>query len=265
MKIQEVQVKSILCKSKIPGVDYAINPYIGCSHDCKYCYATYMLKYANHENDDWGTFVDVRINAVDTLPKNLDKLNGKTISFGTATDPYQYIERKYRITRKLLEKLKDSGANIGITTKSKFILDDLELLKSIKNLKVAISIGVTDEEIRKQLEPGTCSIDEKIECLKKLYENGIYTVVFIAPFFPFITDYKKLIELTKDFVDEYWFEDITVYDRIKINFIEFLKNNKKFVKPYNDFYKNKYKNWKKTKFEIQGFCDRNCVKYNIFW
>lgn len=265
MVIKEIEVKNILCKSKIPGVDFAINPYVGCVHDCKYCYATYMLKFAGHDNDVWGKFVDVRVNAVETLPSNLEKLQGKTIAFGTATDPYQSIERKYRITRKLLEKLKDFDINIGITTKSNIILDDLDLLKQIKNIKVFISLGIYDDNIRKQLEPFASSVDERVKVLKTLHENGISTVLFMAPFFPIITDYKKIILDTKDFVDEYYFEDITIYDRIKDNFVEFLKNNKEFVKPYNDFYKNKKKNWAKLKFEIQGFCDREGLKYQIFW
>ncbi|MGA9347530.1 MAG: hypothetical protein WBW48_01835 [Anaerolineae bacterium] len=91
--VKEIECKSILTKSGIEGVDYAINPYVGCSHGCVYCYATYMKRFTGH-TEEWGTFVDVRVNAAEVLAKQMKRAKRGNIASGTVTDPYQPLERK---------------------------------------------------------------------------------------------------------------------------------------------------------------------------
>ena len=98
MKITEVYCKNALSKSKISGMDYALNPYIGCEHGCVYCYAEFMRKYTNHK-EEWGEFVDVKINIVDRLRKQIKRTKPGTIMIGTVTDAYQPLEDKYQLTR----------------------------------------------------------------------------------------------------------------------------------------------------------------------
>ena len=105
MLIQKIDVKSVMTKSNLPVADYSVNPYVGCSHGCKYCYASFMKRFTNHP-EPWGSFVDVKY----WLEiKNPAKYAGKEAFIGSVTDPYQPCEAKYQRTRALLEQLQGSG------------------------------------------------------------------------------------------------------------------------------------------------------------
>ena len=99
MKIKEIKTKSIIVKSNLPDGDFVINPYIGCMHGCKYCYARFMKRFTGH-TEPLGSFVDIKINAPDLIPEGTNKYREKSIIISSVTDPYQPIEREYKITRK---------------------------------------------------------------------------------------------------------------------------------------------------------------------
>ena len=104
MIVREIECQSILTKSGIEVVDYALNPYVGCGHGCVYCYARFMKRFTGHK-EEWGEFVDVKINAAEVLARQMRRAKRGNIAFGTVTDPYQPLERKYEITRACLEVL----------------------------------------------------------------------------------------------------------------------------------------------------------------
>ena len=104
MKIKEIRAKSIIVKSNLPEGDFVINPYVGCQHGCKYCYVRFMKRFTGHQ-ESWGNFVDVKINAAELIPENTNKYRSKIITIGSVTDPYQLIEKKYKLTRQILKKL----------------------------------------------------------------------------------------------------------------------------------------------------------------
>ena len=104
VNIQEKSAKNVLTKSGLPGVDYVINPYVGCLHGCQYCYADFMRKYTKH-TEPWGKFSDIKINAPQALAKELHKIKGGTVMLSSVTDPYNPLERKYTLTRKILKVL----------------------------------------------------------------------------------------------------------------------------------------------------------------
>ena len=111
------------------------------------------------------------------------------------TNYYNSFEEKYQVTRKILEQLVNLECSIGISTKSKLILRDIELLKKCKNLKVSISIKALDENFKNDMDNAS-SIDDRFCILKELHNQGIYTVLFMSPIFPYITDFKNIIERT---------------------------------------------------------------------
>lgn len=136
IKIGRVETKSVMTKSNGPLGGYAVNPYVGCTHGCKYCYASFMKRFTGHQ-EEWGTFLDVK-----EWPeiKKPEKYAGQKVIIGTVTDGYLPQEETYGRTRKILGELKDSGADILICTKSDLVLRDLDLLKEI-NEKNRLSVS----------------------------------------------------------------------------------------------------------------------------
>jgi DNA repair photolyase len=184
MLIREKRVKSILSKSGIPGVDYCVNPYVGCSHACKYCYATFMKRFTGHK-EDWGTFVDVKVNAPEILNRELKRARAGHVMISSVTDPYQTaMEGKYKLTRQCLEALLPHRFSIGILTKSPLVLRDLDLLRQLKEVEVGFTVTTDRDEIRKLFEPNAPPIEARVQALKTLHENGIRTYAFIGPVLP---------------------------------------------------------------------------------
>ena len=123
--IKEIGVKSILIKSNLPVSDYSVNPYVGCTHGCKYCYASFMKRFTDHP-EEWGSFLDVKY-----WPKikHLERYAGKELFFGSVTDPYNPQEELYGRTHALLEQLHGSGIKLSIQTKSDLVLRDIDLIR----------------------------------------------------------------------------------------------------------------------------------------
>lgn len=186
MKVREITVKSALVRSRIPGIPWVINPYRGCSHGCRYCYAVFMKKYSPlGENQPWGEFVEVKKNIPEVLENELArKRKSDTVLLSSVCDPYQPLEKKYRLTRTCLKSLRAYGWEIRILTKSPLILRDLDILAYSLNARVGISVPTEDEEVRKTVEPNAPSIPNRIETLHKLRQAGIRTWAFIAPVLP---------------------------------------------------------------------------------
>jgi DNA repair photolyase len=178
-----MKAKSILTKSGIPGVNYCINPYVGCAHGCRYCYATFMKKYTGH-TEPWGRFVDVKINAPEILQKQLKRARKGRVLISSVTDAYQPIESKYKITRQCLEILLQSQFPVDILTKSPLVLRDIDLIKKFKDIEVGFTITTDDEKIRKVFEPHAPSIMTRIFALKTIHDNRINTYAFIGPVLP---------------------------------------------------------------------------------
>lgn len=194
--------KSILAKSKLPKVDYGCNIYVGCTHGCKYCYASFMRRFTNHANDEWGSFVDYKENAVTILKEEIKKKKGKhSVLLGSVTDCYQPLEKELRLTRECLEIFSEYEIEVSILTKSVLVLRDIDILKRIKNCEVGFSCGIGVDKMRCILEPGTASLDKRIAALKALHSQGIRTYAFIGPIIPGITDLSYIFSLIYRNVD----------------------------------------------------------------
>ncbi len=185
MVIKEVSAKTILSKSGIPGFDFCLNPYTGCTHACLYCYAVFMKKFTGH-TEEWGRFVDVKVNANKVLKRQVKKKGPVIIS--SVTDPYQPIEAKYKITRECLTTLLEYQFPVNILTKSPLLLRDMELFKNFNDIKVGVTITTDNDRIRKMFEPNAPPIEARLKALKTLKENGINTFVFIGPLLPMNPD-----------------------------------------------------------------------------
>ena len=158
---KEIQVKDYLTKSNLPSSDYVINPYVGCPHGCKYCYASFMKRFTGHK-EEWGTFIDIK-----RCDKkiNTKKLENKTVFLSSVTDCYNKFEEKYKITRRILKELINVNCNLNISTKSKLILRDIDLLKQMKNLTVSMSINTLDENFKNDMDNASL-IKERLSTLR---------------------------------------------------------------------------------------------------
>jgi DNA repair photolyase len=187
MRIRKVYARSILTRTRIRGIDYCLNPYVGCGHGCRYCYATFMKKFTGHD-DAWGTFVDVKVNAADLLKKALRRARKGEVIVSSVTDPYQPVEGTYRLTRACLELLTRSTLSISILTKSDLVVRDIDLLRKAENVEVGLTITTDSERMRKVFEPGSSSIKARIEALRRMHEADIPTYVFVGPILPMNPD-----------------------------------------------------------------------------
>ncbi len=263
MVVEDVtRVKDYLNKTKLTSLDYVINPYVGCPNKCLYCYAAYMSSFSKH-SEEWGEFIDIKRT---NKRINIFKIKNKKVMISTVTDPYNSYEQKYGTTRMIMEQLVRSEAFITVMTKSKLVLRDIDLFKKMKHVEIAISISMLDEQLKKKIEPYSSSIAERLETLKKLKQNGIRTIVFISPIIPQITDFKRIIEVTKDYTDEYWFDKLNLRSSFKTKMFGFINEEYPL---YNSIYENIY-NYKNSRYfddlseEIEQYCIKNNLEYKNF-
>lgn len=181
MIVKEVYARSILSKSKV--FDYTVNPYIGCEHGCTYCYARFMKRYTRHK-EEWGEFVDAKINAANLLQLEIEKKRAGRVWVSGTCDPYQPLEKKYELTRKCLEILSKRTWPVTIQTKSPLVGRDLELLRKISSVEVGFTITTASEDVREIFEPNSPRVSERVETLEKLHSAGVRTFAMIAPLLP---------------------------------------------------------------------------------
>ncbi len=194
--VQEEQAKSIISNNTSPdiGFDQSINPYRGCEHGCVYCYARPTHAFLGLSAGlDFETRLFAKVNAPELLEKELAKpgYGVKTIALGTNTDPYQPIERRYRIMRRLLEILERANHPVGIVTKSALVLRDKDILSAMAKrglVKVALSVTTLDRKLARAMEPRASTPEKRLEALEELSSAGIPTAVMVAPIIPALND-----------------------------------------------------------------------------
>ena len=181
-------------RSGIEDVDYSINPYLGCQHGCLYCYARFMGR-RGHAGEEWGTFVDIKVNALQCLAKELPRKKKRgVVLLSSVTDPYQPLEEKWRLTRGALQLLIDYDFPTNVQTKSTLVLRDLDLLQRFSDIEVGFTITTLDDEVRKIFEPSASPVEERLEALRVLNEAGLRTYAFLGPMLPHLSE-RSLEEL----------------------------------------------------------------------
>ncbi|OGV96096.1 hypothetical protein A2W24_00975 [Microgenomates group bacterium RBG_16_45_19] len=199
--VREVTAKTIFSASGIPGIDWSINPYLGCRFGCKYCYAYFVGRF-RHPDEAWGEYVDVKVNAVELFKMELkQKLAQSTkgeigeIFFSAVTDPYQGLEAKYQLTRGCLEVLvaEKYHGRVSILTKAPLVTRDIDLFKRLPAIEVGLTVTSTGDPISRYLETYAPSHQDRIKALQELNRAGIKTYAFVGPLLPHLA--KKPAQL----------------------------------------------------------------------
>lgn len=259
MEIKEIKCKTCMSKSKL--ADYTINPYTGCQHACKYCYADFMRKYHNIKAE-WGSFVYVKTNCAELLEEELAKNKPGLIWLSSVTDCYMPLEAKFKLTRKILETISSSKHKnkfiMEILTKSALVRRDFDLLKQM-NCELGLSLNNLNDDVSRIIEPLASSPTERIKVLKEAKENGIKVYGFISPVLPGITNLEQLFrELS--FCEYVWVELLNtkkyILDKImpviKKNFPDKVKDFKFAINNPDEYYK-----------QIKEEVDKLELKYNL--
>ena len=194
--VMEEVAKSIIATNDSPDIsfDQSINPYRGCEHGCIYCFARPTHCYLGHSAGlDFETKLYAKTNAADLLEKELGnpRYTPKYIALGAVTDPYQPIERTYRITRSILEVLERAGHPVGIVTKSALVARDADILGRMAErglAKVAISVTTLDRGLARQMEPRASTPPRRLDAIKTLSDAGVPVAVMVAPVIPALND-----------------------------------------------------------------------------
>ena len=201
-EVQEIQCKSLLNKLDIPNFPFhwTLNPYRGCRHACRYCYARPTHEFWGLDaGREFEQRVFAKVNSPEVLRKELKKSSwrGEGIAIGTASDPYEPAEAEYELTRRIIEVLCDFENPASITTKGVLVRRDADVLRELRqvaDVRVNFSIGSMDPEVWKLTEPGTPSPMARMEAMRHLVEHGIPAGVMMAPLIPGISDSAESIQ-----------------------------------------------------------------------
>lgn len=199
--VSEIYVKQILTKASGSvaqgGYDYTLNPYVGCGFSCSYCFASFFQPDQDRY-DNWGKWIEIKANAVDVLKAKKD-LRGKKIFMSSATDPYQPLEAKVELTRRLVEAMSDPlrQPRVVVQTRGPLVTRDIDLLKRFKHLRVNMSITTDSEEVRKKFEPSCASIERRLEAVKELRMAGIRASIAAVPMLP-LENPERFAKMMKD-------------------------------------------------------------------
>ncbi|GIP40096.1 radical SAM protein [Paenibacillus sp. J31TS4] len=199
---EPIGAKSVLNPVKAPSMpfSFSVNPYRGCQHGCSFCYARSTHSYLGESADDaFRTHIFLKEGAPEVLRAQLERRARSSrglaplgrVAIGTATDPYQPVEAKQRLTRGCLEVLADYGVPASITTRSPLVLRDVDVLKRLPSVTVNISCSTLDRAVWRATEPATPFPLKRLETVRELGEAGIRAGLFLAPVLPVLTDSEE--------------------------------------------------------------------------
>ena len=272
-----IKAKTILTKvkdgSEWYGVDYNMNLYRGCSHGCIYCDSRSDCYHI--ENFD---IVKGKENMLQILENELSKKRLKgVVGIGAMSDTYNPMEIKYQQTRGALQLISKYGFGVSIDTKSDLILRDIDLLKEINaknNVIIKFTITTPDDKLSKIIEPNVCISSKRLEAIKILNDNGIFTGIMMNPVLPFITDkedeIKKLVELARrsgaKFIHTYM--GMTLRENQRAYYFDKLDEKfpgvkEKYIKNYGDRYNCLVPNYKQLYKVFIDECDRYGILYKM--
>ncbi len=186
--VRETVCRSILNQSSIS--DYSLNCYTGCTNGCVYCYARFMQRFHPHA-EPWGAFVDVKVNAVETLRRQLRRARPGDVFMSSACDGWQPIEASRRLTRGCCELLLEGGFSVNVLTKSELVMRDFDLFAG-RNGRIGVTLTTLDDRLSRLWEPGASSVAARCRVVAEARRAGLRTGIMFAPLLPFLSDTPRI-------------------------------------------------------------------------
>jgi DNA repair photolyase len=239
-RMSKTNVVPIECKSALNRVSgmpfrWSLNPYRGCAHGCHYCYAMATHAYYGLSAEDFASTIFAKTNLADVLRVELARPSwaNEKVAIGTATDPYQPSEGRFRITRAALEVLRERATPVSIVTKSTLVLRDADVLASMaERTRVSVNFSITtmDAARWRLIEPGTPPPWKRLEVMQRLIEAGVRCSVFLAPILPGVTDSAASIEAVVRAAKEHgaatvWSSTLRLMPIVKEHYYDFVKES----------------------------------------
>jgi DNA repair photolyase len=251
-RYQEVTCRSAINPVKGMPFRWTLNPYRGCTHGCHYCFARrYHVQFEMNAGDDFASVILVKQNFVEALKRDLDRPSWKRelIAFGTATDPYQPIEGRYKLTRGAIVALANARTPIGLITKGPMVVRDADVLGDLTRAAgctVHMSVPTVDEDAWRTLEPGTAHPLQRLRAVRQLADAGVNVGVLMMPIVPGFTSSRSKIERTIKAIADHGARFIGsnvmhLQDGTRDHFMKFLDQQFPAMRPrFERLYKRKY-------------------------
>ncbi|NLK25228.1 MAG: radical SAM protein [Euryarchaeota archaeon] len=185
LRVRRKKVTTALSPSRLPGLDYALNPYTRCGHNCTYCYAPYIMRISPKE---WGQGIEAKVNIPRLLDRELPKKQG-VIGLGTVTDPYQPVEERLLLTRRCLKVLQRHNARVSVLTKSALVARDADILTKMEGSEVGITITTISDQRSKIFEPCAPPPSKRLGAMRTLHDSKVSVYALLGPIIPTISDY----------------------------------------------------------------------------
>lgn len=223
--IREVTCKTVLNRSSLG--EYSMNCYGGCTHGCAYCYARYMERFRPHP-EPWGRFVDVKVNAVEALERQLRRCPPGEVFVSSACDAWQPIEAERRLTRECCRRLTMSGFPINALTKSALIVRDLDVL-SPELTTIGVTITTLDPKLSAKWEPHASPVAGRLSAIREAHAGGFRTSVMFGPLLPFFSDteaaLEALFQCAADYgIDQIWVDALNPRSNVWASVSDLLRN-----------------------------------------
>lgn len=187
--VRQTECKTILNRTNIS--DYSLNCYTGCAHGCIYCYARFMQRFHPHP-EPWGRFVDIKVNAVETLKRQLRRAEPGEVFVSSACDGWQPLEAECKLTRQCCSLLLEHGFQVNVLTKSALVLRDLDIFSG-RSARIGVTVTTLDESLRILWEPNSSSVKQRFRIIEEARRAGLKTAVMFGPLLPFLSDSQSSI------------------------------------------------------------------------
>ena len=252
VEVVEQPAKSVINAVQGMPFKWSVNPYRGCYHQCRFCYARRTHKYLEIDGvREWGSRIYVKVNAPAVIRTELAKRSWRheRVAIGTVTDPYQPLEGRYRLTRGILSALADYETPAGIVTRSPLIVRDIDVLQHLARtagVHVSISIATMDESLARDIEPTVAPPRQRLRAVSMLADAGIPVNVALAPVLPRITDTQEQIDAVVRAAREagannVWHNALYLHEVTREAFFDYLRESKpELIAQYATMYKGKY-------------------------